>query len=138
MELTPYLVFNGQCKEAFTFYEQVLGGTLEGMQTHGDSPMAEQTPPEWRERILHARLVVGDQVLMGSDSPPDHYDPPKGFSVSLSVDSAAEADRIFEALAEGGTVQMPIQETFWASRFGMLTDRFGIPWMVNCDREVNR
>src|SRR5919108_5018005 len=99
MQLNPYLVFNGQCAAAFKFYEQVLGGKIEGMQTHGDSPMAEQTPPEWRDRILHARLVVGDEVLMGSDSPPHHYDQPKGFSVSLSVDNPAEADRIFQALA---------------------------------------
>ncbi len=133
MQINAYLVFDGQCKEAFTFYEQVLGGTLETMQPHGDSPMAEQTPPEWRDRILHARLVVGDQVLMGSDSPPNQYDTPKSFSVSVTVNDPAQADRIFQALAEGGSVQMPIQETFWASRFGMLTDRFGVPWMVNCD-----
>src|SRR5919197_876388 len=100
MQLNPYLVFDGQCKEAFTFYERVLGGKLE-MQTHGDSPMAGQTPPEWRDRILHARLVVGDQVLMGSDSPPNQYDTPKSFSVSVTVDDPAQADRIFEALAAG-------------------------------------
>ena len=134
MQLNPYLVFNGQCKEAFTFYAQVLGGKIESMQTHGESPMREQAPPEWRDSILHAHLVVDDQVLLGSDSPPAPYEQPKGFSVSLSVDNPAEADRIFQALAAGGTVQMPIQQTFWASRFGMLTDRFGIPWMVNCEQ----
>ena len=83
---------------------------------------------------MHARLVVGDRVLMGSDVPPDHHDKPQGFSVSLGIDTPAEAERIFRALAEGGTVQMPLQETFWALRFGTLVDRFGIPWMVNCER----
>ena len=82
-------------KAAFTFYAQVLGGKIEGMQTHGDSPMAEQTPPEWHDRILHARLVVGDQVLLGSDSPPEQYDQPKSFAVSVSIDDPAEADRIY-------------------------------------------
>jgi len=134
MELCPYLVFDGQCAAAFRFYAQALGGTIESMQTFGESPMPEREAPEWRDRMLHARLSVGGQVLMGSDSPPDRHDRPQGFSVSLSVDSPAEAERIFQALAAGGTVQMAIQETFWASRFGMLTDRFGIPWIVNCDR----
>jgi PhnB protein len=133
MQINAYLVFDGQCKEAFTFYEQVLGGKLE-LQTHADSPMAEQTPPGWSDRILHARLVIDDQVLMGSDSPPEQHDTPKGFSVSVTVNDPSQADRIFQSLAANGSVQMPIQETFWASRFGMLTDRFGVPWMVNYDR----
>ena len=133
MQINAYLVFDGTCKEAFTFYQQVLGGKLE-LQTHGDSPMAEQTPPEWRDRILHARLEVENALLMGSDSPPDQHDIPKGFSVSISVNDPAQADRIFQALAANGSIQMPIQQTFWASRFGMLTDRFGVPWMVNCEQ----
>ena len=83
---------------------------------------------------MHARLVVGDKVLMGSDAPPEHYEGPKGFSVSLTINDLADAERIFHALAENGTVRMPLQETFWAVRFGMLVDRFGIPWMVNCER----
>ena len=134
MQVTPYLNFNGDCAAAFRFYEQTLGGTLEVLQTHGESPMAADTPPDWRDRILHARLAVDDTVLMGSDSPPEHYRPPAGFAVSLQLDRPEEAERVFAALAEDGTVQMPIGETFWASRFGMLVDRFGIPWMVNCDR----
>lgn len=134
MQLNPYLTFNGQCEAAFKFYERCLGGKIEMLLTHGESPMAEQTPPEWRSKIMHARLVVGDKVLMGSDAPPDRFEQPKGFSVSLSVDAPAEAERIFQALAQNGAVQMPIQETFWAVRFGMVVDRFGIPWMVNCER----
>ena len=134
MQLNPYLTFNGQCAAAFKFYEQCLGGKIEAMFTHGNSPMAEQVPPDWRDKIMHARLIVSDKVLMGSDAPPDRYEEPKGFSVSLGIDDPAEAERIFHALAANGTVQMPIQETFWAVRFGMLVDRFGIPWMVNCER----
>jgi len=134
MQLNPYLTFNGQCAAAFTFYEKCLGGKIEMMMTHGDSPMADQMPPVLRDKIMHARLVIGDKVLMGSDAPPERYEGAKGFSVSLGIDKPAEAERIFTALAEGGTVQMPLQETFWALRFGMLVDRFGIPWMVNCER----
>jgi PhnB protein len=103
------------------------------MLRHGESPMAEQVPPEWRDRIMHARLVVGDKVLMGSDAPPDHYEQPRGFSVSIGIDDPGEAERIFQAMAEKGTVRMPLQKTFWALRFGMLVDQFGIPWMVNCE-----
>ena len=134
MQLNPYLIFNGQCEAAFKFYAQCLGGKIEMMLTHGDSPIAQQVPSEWRNRIMHARLVVGDKVLMGSDAPPEHYQGTKGFSVSLGIDDPAEAERIFHALAENGTVQMPLQQTFWAFRFGMLVDRFGIPWMVNCEQ----
>jgi PhnB protein len=134
MELNPYLIFNGQCKEAFEFYEHTLGGKIVGMQTHGESPMAGQVPADWQDAIIHARLTVGDAVLMGSDYPPQDYQKPQSFSVSVTVDNAADADRIFKALAQNGSVQMPIQETFWAVRFGMCVDRFGIPWMVNCNR----
>ena len=91
-------------------------------------------PSEWRKKILHARLTVGDQALMGSDAPPERYDKPQGFSVSLNVDKPAEAERIFRALSENGKVQMPLEQTFWAVRFGMCVDRFGTPWMVNCEQ----
>jgi PhnB protein len=104
------------------------------MTTHGDSPMAQQVPSDWRNKIIHARLIVGDRVLMGSDVPPEHYEETKGFSVSLNVDDPAEAERIFNALAANGTVRMPLQQTFWAVRFGMLVDQFGVPWMVNCEQ----
>jgi PhnB protein len=134
MQLNPYLTFNGQCEAAFKFYERCLGGKIEFMLTHGDSPMAAQVPAEWRNKIMHARLVLGDKVLMGSDAPPERYEGAKGFSVSLGIDTPAEAERVFHALAEKGTVQMPLQETFWALRFGTLVDQFGIPWMVNCER----
>jgi PhnB protein len=134
MELSPYLNFNGQCEAAFKFYEQCLGGKIEAMTTHGNSPMAEHVAPAWKDKILHTRLVAGAAVLMGSDVPPEHYEEPKGFAVSLSIDKPAEAERIFNALAEKGTVRMPLQQTFWAVRFGMLVDRFGTPWMINCEK----
>ena len=134
MELNPYLTFNGQCEAAFKFYEKVFGGKIEAMMTFGSSPMAEQTQPEWRNKIMHARMTVGDQMLMASDAPPDRHEAMKGIMVTLGIDNPTEAERIFGALSEKGTVQMPIQKTFWAERFGMLVDQFGTPWMVNCEK----
>ena len=132
MQLNSYLTFNGQCEAAFKFYEQCLGGTIGTMLTHGNSPVAKEVPSEWHNKILHASLTVGDHVLMGADAPPDRYEKPQGFSVMLELKDATEADRVFQAFTEKGTVQMQLQETFWALRFGMLIDRFGIPWMINC------
>jgi PhnB protein len=134
MKLTSYLTFNGQCEAAFKFYEQCFGGKIVTMLTNGESPIASQMPAESHNKILHASLIVGDQVLMGSDAPAERYEKAKGFSVTIGIANVAEAERIFHTLAEKGTVQMPIQETFWAVRFGMVVDRFGIPWMVNCEQ----
>jgi len=133
MHLNPYLTFNGNCEAAFKFYQKCLGGEIVAMIKHGETPMASQTPAGWLDKIIHARLVVDGRVLMGSDAPPDRYEPSKGFSVTISVDQPADAERIFQALSQGATVRMPLQKTFWALRFGMLTDQFGIPWMVNCE-----
>ncbi|MGZ5145419.1 MAG: VOC family protein [Burkholderiales bacterium] len=134
MQINPYLLFNGQCEAAFKFYERVLGGKIDAMMTHAGTPAEAHVPPEWRNKIIHARLVVGDEVLMGSDAPPDRFQKPQGFSVSIQINKPADAERIFKALAENGTVQMPFEQTFWAFRFGMCVDRFGIPWMVNCEK----
>jgi PhnB protein len=136
MQLNAYLVFNGQCEEAFKLYEQVLGGKILAMFTHAGTPAADQVPPEWLNKIMHVTLKVGDSVLMGSDAPPDRYTKPKGITVNIALNDVAEAERIFAALAEGGVVGMPIQKTFWAERWGMVIDRFGIPWMVNCEGAV--
>jgi PhnB protein len=136
MNLNPHLTFNGECEAAFRFYEKNLGGKNTLMMTYGDSPLAGQAPPGWGEKILHATLSLGEQRLTGADAPPEHYQKPQGFSVLLQVSSAAEADRIFSVLKEGGTVQMPLQETFWAVRFGMVVDQFGTPWIVNCEKPV--
>ena len=134
MQLNPYLNFNGQCEAAFEFYQKCLGGKIEMIMTFGESPMATQVPAEWRGKVMHVRMNVGDNVLMGSDAPPDRYQGPQGFSVSIGVDKAEEAERIFKALSDGATIQMPLQQTFWALRFGSLVDKFGIPWMINCEQ----
>jgi len=134
MKLNSYLFFNGQCQAAFEFYEKCLRGKIAFLSRYGDTPAAGDVSPDWRRKVIHARLELGDQVLMGSDAPPERYAPAQGFSVSVTVEDPAEAERIFGALAGGGNVTMPIQETFWAHRFGMLVDRFGQPWMVNCGR----
>ena len=132
MQLNPHLNFDGRCEAAFRFYEKSLGGKIQFLKTYADSPMGENMPPEWRSKIIHATIAIGGVMVMGADAPPDHFRKPQGFTVSLSVKDPAEADRLFQALAEGGQVTMPMQNTFWAQRFGMLTDQFGIPWMVNC------
>ena len=134
MQLNPYLSFNGQCETAFKFYERVLGGKIVAMVTYAGSPMEDQAASEWRNKIMHARLSVGDEVLMGSDAPPNRYQEMKGICVTLGIDDPSDAERIFHALSENGTVQMPIQKTFWAARFGMLVDQFGTPWMINCEQ----
>ena len=136
MKINPYLIFNGNCKAAFTFYAQSLPGEIEAMMTFGETPAGEHVPKDLHNLIIHTRLVVGDQAIMGSDTTPDRpVDDMAGFSVSLNVDSIAEADRVFTALSEDGTVQMPLEQTFWAARFGMLVDRFGVSWMVNCEKD---
>ena len=134
MQLIPYLTFNGNCKEAFEFYERALKGKIEAMMPHAGTPAEQHTPAEWHDKILHARLNVGDATLMASDAPPEGYKKPEGFSVSLNVNDVAEAERIFRELSEGARITMPLQPTFWAAGFGMLTDRYGIPWMINCDK----
>jgi len=134
MQVVPYLGFNGQCKAAFEFYQQCLGGQIIAMFTYGETPAAGHSSAEMQDRIMHARLVAGDAVLMGGDSPTEELEEPNGICVALQIEDPAEAERIFHALAEGGTVQMPIDETFWSVRFGMLRDRFGIPWMINCEK----
>ena len=136
MQLHLYLTFNGDCEEALKFYEQCLGAKIEAMRTHAGTPAGEHVPAEWRDKILHASVVVGDQVLLASDAPPGSYEKPKGFFVHLQLKNPEEAERIFKELATDGTIQMPMQKTFFALSFGMLVDRFGIPWMVHCERKA--
>lgn len=131
MQINPYVIFDGKCREAFTAYGKVLGSTAR-LVTYGETP-AGGGPPQPADHIMHAYLEAGGAVLMGSDGPGG--DGPKdSVWVSINVDAPADADRIFGELAEGGTVVMPIAETFWALRFGMLKDRFGVSWMVNCSK----
>ena len=138
MKIQAYLLFDGQCEAAFNFYAECLGGKLERLMRYAEAPdnACGEFPAEYQQRIMHASLAVGDQVLMASDSaPPYAYEGIKGCSISLNVESIAEAERLFAALAERGEVQMPMQQTFWAARFGMLTDQFGVSWMVNCEQD---
>jgi PhnB protein len=129
-----YLHFSGNCEEAFQFYEKLLGGKIIMLSRMADMPMPS---PEGKEnQIAHIRMTVGNTVLMGSDSPSQHYSKPAGFAVNVGVDTPEEADRIFAALAKDGAIQMAIAETFWAQRFGMCTDRFGTPFMVNCEKPM--
>jgi PhnB protein len=100
---------------------------------YAGTPLADQVPADWQDKIIHGSLTVGDQVLMGADVAPDRYEAPKGFSLSLQIKSTADAERIFHELAKGSRVVMPLEKTFWAARFGMLVDRFGIPWLINCE-----
>ncbi len=133
MQSNPYLFFSGNCEEAFKFYEKTLGGKIEAMMPHAGTPAEEHVPAEWRNKIIHARLSLGEQLLMASDAPPGRFHKPQGFCVNLGVKDPAEAERIFNAFAKGGSVTMPLEKTFWARKFGMLVDRFGIPWMINCE-----
>jgi PhnB protein len=131
--INPYLNFDGNCEEAFTAYAKILGGTIL-MMMKADKP--EQGGPDFVGRVMHVRMKVGDRLLMGSDAPAARYSTPQGFTINVDVDTPAEADRIYAALAEGGAQPMPIAETFWAKRFGMCVDRFGTPWMVNCEKPM--
>lgn len=133
MQFSPYLLFNGDCAEAFKFYEQTLGGKIDALMPFAGSPSAEHVPPEWSDKILHASMTIDGQMIMASDAPPGHYAKPQGISVSIALKDPDKGEQIFNTLAEGGNVQMPFQKTFWASGFGMCVDRFGIPWMVNCE-----
>lgn len=136
MDIQPYLNFNGQCEEAFRFYEQVLGGTSFGIHRFRGSPMQSHVPPEWADKVMHTGLQVGTSVILGSDPPPGRFNGVHGFAVCLSLDSEAEAERIFSALSEGGQVYMAIGETFWAKRYAMFADRFGTPWMINVPKPM--
>jgi uncharacterized glyoxalase superfamily protein PhnB/uncharacterized protein YndB with AHSA1/START domain len=136
MDLITYLAFDGDCEAAFKHYEKVLGGRMLMMFKNGDSPEGVQMPPEVRDRVMHARLQVGERLLMGGDAPPGMHTKPQGFCANVMVDDPGDAERIFRGLADGGAISMPMTETFWARRFGMLTDKFGVPWMVNCEKEM--
>jgi PhnB protein len=135
MQLNPHLSFDGQCEAAFKFYESCLGGKVAFMLRYADSPMAEQTTLGRRAKIVHATFVLGDQRLTGADDSPESYEKPRGFSLILNIPDAAEAVRIFNTLAENGTVRMLLQKTFWTTHFGMLVDQFGIPWAINCEQQ---
>jgi PhnB protein len=130
--LNAYLNFNGNCGEAFRFYERCFGGRIKFLQTFGESPMKDSVPPDQYGLVMHVTLDVNGDTLMGSDAP-GRYEEPRGMYVSISPKSYADGERIFNELSAGGNVEMPFQKTFWSSGFGMARDQFGIPWMVNCE-----
>lgn len=131
MKLNPYFSFDGRCREAFEFYQKTFGGEISFIQTIGESPMASSMPPETHGRVMHVTLQIGEQVLQGADAPFGQYTTPAGFCVAIEFDDVAEGERVFDALAQNGAVQMPFQTTFWAKGFGMLIDQFDTPWIVN-------
>ena len=135
MKMHTYVNFDGRCAEAFHFYERHLGAQVGMMMTHGQAPDQSKVSPEMKDAVLHARLSVGGTDLMGADIP--QAQPMRSAYLSLGVDSDAEAERIFSALSDGGEVFMPMQQTFFASRFGQLRDRFGINWMIMHERPTN-
>ncbi|HET6585419.1 MAG TPA: VOC family protein [Nannocystaceae bacterium] len=132
MELGTHLVFSGRCREAFEFYARVFGGTIEGMLAYGDTPMASSVPAEWSAKIVHATLSIDGRKLMGADVLPEDYARPQGF-YALFTDEPTKVKAIFEALADGGSVKMPLQATFWSPAFGVVVDRFGVPWEINAE-----
>jgi PhnB protein len=136
MQVNAYLSFNGGCEEAFRCYERAFGGQLGTIFRYGGSPMAAQRPADWQDKVMHTTLTVGQQVLNVGDVAPGQYEEPKGFSLSLNMTNEADAERIFSELAKDGRVIMALQKTFWAERFAHVVDRFGIPWMINCEGEA--
>jgi PhnB protein len=133
MRFIAYLSFDGRCREAFEFYAKVLDGKIVDMIAHGDTPAGEHVSKDWQDKIINAYLKVGEAELMGADSPPEFGDAAmQGVSISIQIDDEARAERIFNAFADGGTVTMPLEQTFWAKKFGMVKDRYGTSWMINC------
>jgi PhnB protein len=136
MKINPYLNFDGDCEEAFQLYAKVLGGSIQGVFHFGQSPMAGHYGKEWDGKVMHISMLVGDQVIAGSDAPVPHFQQPTGMRVCLELGNEAEAERIYPALSEAGKVEMELQETFWAKRFAMFTDRYGTPWMINVSKPM--
>ena len=134
MQLYPYLTFDGRCEEAFKFYAECLGGKITFMMTYENTPMDLQAPPDWKKKISHLTFFVDGFMLSGVDVLPGKYEKPQGFVLQFNLNDPVAAESIFKTLAENGTVQMPLQKTFWAERFGQLIDRFGIPWVINCEK----
>ena len=134
MKLYTYLNYGGNCRQAFEFYAEQLGGTITSVTTHGEGPASGTIPAEWRDAVLHARMDLGETILLGADIPPDRFQPMRSAYLTLVVDSSEEAERIYGLLTEGGQVFMAMEETFFAHRFAMLRDRFGTSWMLLHER----
>jgi len=128
--LNPYVFYDGNCEAAFKHYEKVLGAKIEALLRNEQAPPEMPSPPERKQKIMHGRISINGQVVMASDTPPDHFHKPQGFSLSLTINDPKEAERKFKALCEGGSINMPWSKTFFSKGFGMGIDPFGIPWMV--------
>lgn len=135
MRVHPYLSFNGNCEAAFRFYEKALNGKIVFLATYKGSPMEKQVPADWAGKVMHATFTAGEHVLGGADVYGDNYRETHGMALTIDTSDAAEAERAYAMLSQSASVQMPLQETFWAKRFAMLRDQFGIPWMINCGKE---
>jgi PhnB protein len=136
MKLYTYLNYGGNCRQAFEFYAQHLGGKIAFLQTHGEMPGAD-TPPGMKDAVLHARMEIGGTILLGADMPPGRFQPMRSAYLTLMLDSSAEAERIYELLTDGGEIFMKMEETFFAHRFAMLRDRFGTSWMLLHERAMD-
>jgi len=134
MKLYTYLNYGGNCRQAFEFYAEQLGGRITSLTTFGELPDPGGVPLEWQEAVVHARIELGETVVMGADITPDRFQPMRSAYLSLLLDSVAEAERLYALLADGGQVFMPMEETFFAHRFAMLRDRFGTSWMLLYER----
>jgi PhnB protein len=131
--VNPYLSFNGDCEQAFDLYKSVFGGEYQGLMRWGDNPDCAEMPADQKSQVMHVALPIGNTVMMGSDSPMGPVERGSAYSVAIGSNDLGETEKIFNGLAEGGQVTMPLQKTFWGATFGMLTDKFGVTWMINCD-----
>ena len=133
MQVNAYVFFNGQCEEAIRFYEKALGARPGPVSRYGDAPGDNPVPEDFRNKVMHTTMTIGDTLIMASDAGPDRYQPQQGFSLAIGTTDPAEAERLFNGLSQNARmITMPLQQTFWSQKFGMLTDQFGIDWMVNC------
>ena len=136
MKLNPYLQFAGNCEEAFSLYAKVFNAKPPSFSRFAQGPMAAQVGPDWANKVMHVSLNIGDQILMGSDPPAQHFRQPQGFAINIDPGTETEAERIYKDLSEGGKIGMPLQETFWAKRYAQFVDRFGVPWMINVSKPM--
>ena len=136
MSISTHLMFAGNCGEALRFYAALFGGDLKTF-SYGASPMAGSVPSDWGDKLLHAVLTIGEDTIMGADLPADQFQKPQGFYMVYAPSLKTDAERAFAALADGGSVQMPLQQTFWSPAFAVLTDRFGVPWEINCEEAAS-
>ena len=134
MQVNPYLSFDGRCEAAFELYAQCLGGRIGSIFRYAGSSLSDQVPADWQNKVMHGTLTIGDLVLMGADVAPDRYEAPKGFSLSIHIEDASDGERIFHELGKDGRIVVALEKTFWADRFGMVVDRFGMSWLINCGR----